>query len=348
MIRSVRLWCALLALWPGVAAAQAPSATIGDQEWAAYKERFVGDDGRVIDDANGGISHSEGQGYGLLLAWLAGNRPDFERIWSFTQSRLLLRDDGLAVWKWDPAADPPVADPNNATDGDILIAYALAHAGEGWGEPRFTQSARQIAGALSSRTVFEHEDRLLLRPGVAGFEAGDQPDGPIVNLSYWVFEAFPVLERLAPEADWARLSQSGKRLVGEAGFGERMLPPDWLSVADGPKPAQGFPPEFSYNALRIPLYLMRAGDGDMEVLKRMRDGMAGTQGSLALVDLETGEVREELTDAGYRIIPALAGCLLEGRPLPEDVRLFEPTVYYPSTLHLLALAHIREDRPECL
>ena len=43
-------------------------------DWAAYRDRFVLPDGRVVDDANGGISHSESQGYGLLLAFF-GRRP---------------------------------------------------------------------------------------------------------------------------------------------------------------------------------------------------------------------------------------------------------------------------------
>lgn len=337
--------CCLLAsfLMPHTAFSQ-----IEQEEWAAYTERFVAEEGRVIDDANGGISHSEGQGYGMLLAFLAGNRPDFERIWSFTQRELMLRNDGLAVWKWDPAASPSVTDPNNASDGDILIAYALAAAGERWGEQRFIESARGIAQALGRTSVFEHRERLLLRPGVAGFNATERPDGPVVNPSYWVFEAFPVLETLAPDTDWAALASSGRDLIAETGFGERGLPPDWLSLADKPRPAEGFPAEFSYNALRIPLYLMRARDEDMELLRRMHDGMTGADGSLVLVNLESGEIADELGDPGYRIIPALAACVLDGQKLPAELTRFAPTLYYPSTLHLLTLAHIREDRPECL
>ena len=53
----------------------------------------------------------------------------FETIFTFTRVELLIRDDGLAAWRWDPAATPRVTDINNATDGDILIAYALGLAG---------------------------------------------------------------------------------------------------------------------------------------------------------------------------------------------------------------------------
>ncbi|MGS1096726.1 glycosyl hydrolase family 8 (plasmid) [Aquamicrobium terrae] len=317
------------------------------EEWTTYQERFVAEDGRVVDDGNGGISHSEGQGYGLLLAVLSGDRPGFERIWSFTQRELMLRDDGLAAWKWDPATTPHIMDANNASDGDILIAYALAQADALWSEDGFGESARQIAQALARTSVFEHHGEMLLRPGVAGFAAGERPDGPVVNPSYWVFEAFPVLETLAPETDWQAVARSGRK-IASAGFGDRRLPPDWLSMAAKPVPAEGFPAEFGYNALRIPLYLMRAHDPDMELLKRMRDGMTGPSGGVARVDLDAGRVIEELTDPGYRIIPALASCILDRQPLADDLTRFTPTNYYPSTLHLLSLSFARKERPECL
>ena len=133
-------------------------ASISAADWQAYKEHFVESSGRVIDDANGNISHSEGQGYGLLLSYLAGQKSDFDLIWSFTRTELLLRDDGLAVWKWDPAADPHVSDVNNATDGDLLIAYALALAGASWSRTDFTEAAGTIARAIGTEAVFETQN----------------------------------------------------------------------------------------------------------------------------------------------------------------------------------------------
>ena len=40
---------------------------------------------------------------------------------------------------------------------------------------------------------------MVLMPGVGGFTPPDRPDGTVVvNPSYWVFEAFPVLKELRP------------------------------------------------------------------------------------------------------------------------------------------------------
>ncbi|MGO4834850.1 glycosyl hydrolase family 8, partial [Rhizobiaceae sp. 2RAB30] len=179
-------------------AGDAPSITAAD--WQAYRTKFLDPSGRIIDDANGEISHSEGQGYGMLLAYLAGNRADFDLIWSFTRTELLLRDDGLATWRWDPKSTPHVTDINNATDGDILIAYALALGGDTWKAPELSQAASDLIGAIRKTTIVEHEGRSLLLPGVSGFSATDRPDdGPVVNLSYWVYEAFPTFGRIDPD-----------------------------------------------------------------------------------------------------------------------------------------------------
>jgi hypothetical protein len=53
--------------------------------------------------------------------------------------------------------------------------------------------------------VAEHGARPILLPAVSGFTASHRPDGSVVNLSSWVFEAVPVLAR--------------------ARFGDRLAPP---------------------------------------------------------------------------------------------------------------------------
>ena len=342
LLAAAAVLASLVAMSPSAMAA----SSLPVEAWAQYKTRFVSPEGRVIDDANGNISHSEGQGYGLLLAYLADDQPAFDLIWSFTRTELLLRDDGLAVWKWDPATKPHVTDSNNASDGDILIAYAAALAGKAWGRPALTASATSMAKALGAM-VAVHQGRLILMPGAVGYGAADRADGPVVNLSYWVFEAFPVLATLAPETDWAKLAADGKALLAQSLTGPRKLPPEWLALKARPRPAAGFPAEFAYNALRIPLYLVRAGETDAELLKPLAEGMSA-EGGVATVDLAAGTVKERLTDAGYTIIPALVSCVVDGSKIGPDLTQFTPTLYYPSTLHLLALSFLSERHPECL
>ncbi|MBM6594806.1 glycosyl hydrolase family 8 [Microvirga pudoricolor] len=323
--------------------------TVSPENWQAYKSRFVEGTGRVIDNANGNISHSEGQGYGLMLAFAAGDRAAFEQIWTFTYTEFLIRDDGLAVWKWDPASTPKVTDRNNATDGDILIAYALAKAGVAWKEQRYTIMAQRIARALGRTGISKTTGRSILLPASQGFGPNDRPDGPVVNLSYWIFEAIPTLAQLAPEYDWNGLWREGLSILQQVNASKMRLPPDWLSIRDRTqyRPADGFPPEFGYNSLRIPLYLLRAGMTDVEWLKTIKQRWLGNEG-VAVVNVLTGQIRERLTDQGYRALSATLACALDQSRVPDDLKTFEPNLYYPSTLYLLSMSLIGEKYPQCL
>lgn len=328
------------------AAAQQPM--IAAEAWQAYKDKFLDPSGRIVDDGNGGISHSEGQGYGLLLSVLAGSPADFELIWAFTRTELLLRDDGLSAWKWSPGAKPHVTDINNATDGDILIAYALGLAGQQWSRRDYTAAGTGIARAILAKTVVQENARTLLLAGASEFSAADREDGPVINLSYWIFEAFPVLDRLAPSPVWGKLRDDGLALINELRFGPKQLPSDWVSMKPSPKPASGFAAEFGYNALRIPLYLVRGGVADRQLLARFRQGTTGANGTFTIIDLSSGATRDNLTDPGYRIVNHILACVMDKSPLPADVKQFTPTLYYPSTLHLLGLSYVAAKQPECL
>lgn len=343
----VSLCGALLGLLLMLGAVRAAAAdyenTVRPEDWAAYRDRFIMADGRVVDDANKGISHSEGQGYGLLLAFSAGDRGTFERIFDFTRNQLLIRDDGLAAWKWDPNASPHIVDVNDASDGDILIAYALGLAGKAWDEPRYTEAARKLAAAIGTHLFEKVNGRTVLLPAVSGFAPPDRPEGTVVvNPSYWIFEAFPMLKELAPEYPWDQVASSGMEIVTAARFGAAALPADWVTISSrGLEPAEGFPAVFGYNAIRIPLYLLRAGlDG------AFLDRFAKQPGDPAVVELTTGRPADALTDAGYRMIDALVACS-RGTPVPAELTAFAPTNYYPSTLHLLGLSYLASGGGRC-
>jgi endo-1,4-beta-D-glucanase Y len=328
--------------------AAAQQLLIAAEAWQAYKAKFLDPGGRIIDDANGNISHSEGQGYGLLLSVLAGSPADFELIWSFTRTELLLRSDGLAAWKWNPGTKPHVTDINNATDGDILIAYALGLAGQRWKRPDYLKNGASIARAILEKTVIHISGRTLLLPAATGFSATDRDDGPVVNPSYWIFEAFPVLDQLAPSPDWAKLSADGIAILRELRFGPKQVPSDWVSLKSPPGPAKGFPAEFGYNSVRIPLYLIRGDVTDTELLTGLMRGTTSASGEITTIDIISGTAKDNLSDPGYRIINHLLACVVNKTAVPDELKQFVPTRYYPSTLHLLGLSFIAAQQPECL
>lgn len=319
-------------------------AAISPADWELYQQKFVTEEGRVVDDANGNVSHSESQGYGLLLSYLAGDPKSFARILTFTRTELLIRDDGLAAWRWDPNAQPRITDINNASDGDLLIAYALAQAGAAWRMPAYTAAARQIGRSLAKVAFARRGGDIYLMPGAKGFSAQEKPDGPVVNPSYWVFEALPVMAQVTGDNSWNIVAATGLKLLDVmARTGQRPL--DWVSVKDKPRPAEGFKPELGYNAVRIPLYLLRAGQGEPARLAPF--GEAWAQGT-ATVDARTGQPIEVLSDPGYRILAASIACAMKATPVPPELRTFQPTAYYPSTLHLLSLSMLAEKYPQCM
>jgi len=351
LIASLRAGVAAIAVAAGVTAptvSRAQDLAAGGRDfWPAYKALFVDAGGRVIDNANGSISHSEGQGYGMLLAYFAGDEAAFRQIWRFTDRQLFVRPDGLAAWRWDPAATPPITDMNNATDGDILIAYALALAGRAWEDPTLTAAATEIAEAIGRETIAANTAYTYLLPGVWGFKASDRADGPVVNISYWIFEAFPVLSRLAPAYPWEAVASSGLALLNASRTGPAELPPEWSSIAGRPQPASGFDRVFGYNAIRIPLYLMRADLATPGLLAPFLRNRTAT-GASSVVLLETGAAIEPLADPGYRMVLAAADCAVNGVAIPADLLRFEPVLYYSATLYLLSWFYLAERRPDCL
>lgn len=219
---------------------------------AAFVARYIDHDGRVADTANADISHSEGQGYGLLLAEAAGDRDSFDAVLDWTETNLAVREDNLFSWRWDPATGA-VTDPNNATDGEILIAWALLRAHDRWRAPRYRARALEILDAVESTLIRNSALGPVFLPGEYGFE----DEGSItLNLSYLVFPAF---ERFSAERRpiWTDISDAGYRIATQAAFGDHQLATDWITInSDGRiSPAGNWPPEFGYNAVRIPLHV---------------------------------------------------------------------------------------------
>ena len=319
-------------------AAQEPAmpTALTPATWDSYKSHFISPEGRLVDDVNGGISHSEGQGYAMLLAVAAGDSLAFARVWGWTAKELYTREDGLASWRWSPTTTPHITDRNNATDGDLLIAWALAEAARVWNSPEYRAAARKIALAVGRADTFRSRFGLALLPGAAGFTAKDMADGPVVNLSYWVFPAFPVLKEIAPEVDWAALTRSGVALLEAARFGPGDLPSDWVSLKEEPAPAKNYPPVFGYNALRIPLYLVWGDVPKTELLAPFaRLGRGGERPSL--MNVSSGMPTEPFYDNGYAAVFALAGCAGSGVPFPPGMRDVVVEHYYSTTLHILSL-----------
>ncbi|MDY8110802.1 glycosyl hydrolase family 8 [Fulvimarina sp. 2208YS6-2-32] len=321
--------------------------TIG--AWQLYRSIFMADGGRIVDRENGAISHSEGQGYGMLIAATLGDREAFDRLWDWTERELLVRDDSLAAWKWDPSADPHVSDMNNATDGDLLIAWALLRAYKKWNVRDYLREAEAIVDDIVSKATIVTPYGSVLLPGTKGFSGKDRPDGPVVNLSYWVFPAIEELAAQMPVLAKSNLGESGMRLLRDVIVSGKTLPSEWTALGgDDPVSADGFEPVFGYNALRIPLYVAWSQKPDPQLLEALATAWSGGgEAGLDIIDVKTRTAVEPIRGRGYGAIHELTLCSLGHHTNLTSTETFEPSTYYSSTLQLLTLIAFSERYSQC-
>ena len=296
--------------------------------WALFKQQFI-DNGRVIDTGNKGISHTEGQGWAILIAEHHGDRATFDELWTWTRAHRQLHHSGLLSWRYDPSQTPRVSDLNNASYGDIFIAWALLRAGTRWHDERYVQEGLALRTRIADQLVRQVSGYTVILPGREGFE---RPDGVIVNLSYWVMPAFNDFATVDPDGPWQTLSRDGQRLLAVAGMGPHRLPPDWIHLNNKGEltAAEDWPPRFGFEGVRIPLYYSWAGKRNAKELGHIRQFWQTSQP--AWINITTGE------EASY---PLSAGGLAIRQLLNGNFKNASPTLtprqdYYAASLLILS------------
>jgi len=108
------------------------------------------------------------------------------------------------------------------------------------------------------------------------------------------------------------------------------------------RPAEGFAPEFAYNAVRIPLYLAWAGVGDRAHYAPFLAWARRAKETPPIVDVASGK------DVGQFGAGGIAS-IADGAKPPVDFSAPKTNEdYYPATLHLLALLAAQMRYPSCL
>ncbi|HEX3864801.1 MAG TPA: glycosyl hydrolase family 8 [Stellaceae bacterium] len=340
MVRAVAfavLW--VIAAVIGAATARADAVQDG---WNTFRDRFVTADGRVLDTGNKEVSHTEGQGWAMLFAEAANDRGTFAKIWDWTHNKLQRHDNALFSWRWDPDGKTPVADPNDASDGDILIAWALARAAHHWKDPEYGRAAHRIVGDIRRRLLVTAPGGLVLLPGADGFKG----DGvTVINPSYYIFPALKEFARVLPSPEWQRLRRDGLNLLADARFGRWGLTPDWIEIAKSGdlSPAAKFPPRFGFEAIRVPLYLIWAGEATPERLASYLDfwNDFGGKPAPAWVNVDDNSLAPYAGSSGFQAVVQLT------RGFGQTDQPALPTIndkddYYAASLTLLAAVAQRE------
>jgi endo-1,4-beta-D-glucanase Y len=337
-LRKVALFI-LPALWLAVAPFLAAPAFANPAGWQAFRQRFIAPEGRLVDTDQGGVSHSEGQGYAMLLAVNYGDRATFEQLWRWTRQNLQVRGDKLLAWRWTPKDG--VTDKNNASDGDLLVAWALLRAYKKWHAPEFLADSRGMAADIRTKLVQQTDHGTILLPAAEGFS---KRDGDAINLSYWVFPALDEIGEADPSPQWKALADNGIAILKYAHFGRWGLPPDWLTLKTTSVPDDGLSDRFSYNALRIPLYLLWSRRETPALLQPYRDFWNYFDGARFLpawTDLKDNCVDSYNASLGIRRL-ALWVTEYPQTPAPLSGTPEQTEGYYSSALLLLSEMAMQE------
>ena len=317
-------------------------------QWEKWRANNIDFDGRVIDRLQGGVSHSEGQGYGMLLAAEVGDYEAFAKLADWTITNLAVRADALLAWRWDPNSPEHISDMNNASDGDLFHAWALVRAAERFSDPSWLTKATAIAQDLARYCIAprpDHPDSLLLLPAASGFFS---EDGLVLNPSYMMPLALREVAERTAVPDLARAADAALALMAE--LSERQLVPDWVEITpEGPRDAAGFPADAGYEAIRVPLFLMWSGATQHPALRRYTSAVSHLKGpnTPTVLDRTSGAILEESPDSGYRAVAAISVCASNDM-IGSSIPPYSPEQpYYPATLHLFTLLAGIRSLPTC-
>lgn len=319
--------------------------------WDAWKDRFLMADGRVVDALQRQASHSEGQGYGMVLATFFDDAEAFSRMYQWTERNLAVRPDPLLAWRWLPDAGNAVPDRNNASDGDLFYAWALVRAFAQFGDRAYLTRAQNIAEALAETCIVAMpgtEGRTVLLPAQFGF---DKENHVSVNPSYYMPLAMREVAAATGVSALAICAQHGEALIDQ--MAQSGLVPDWVDISEsGMTASQELSPNAGYEALRVPLFMVWSRIPRHQAVRRMASVYARAVqpgvGVPTVIEPVSGTVLESSGDAGYQAIAGLITCadgMTAGALIPPFTN---DQPYYPATLHLFAMIAAYETLPECV
>lgn len=311
--------------------------------WEQYKSGLISKDGRVVDPSCEKCSHSEGQGYGMLLSVAYNDKTTFDKLWYWTKNNLRVRSDRLSAWQWGKRANGrwEVIDHNNATDGDLLIAYALLRASKKWSDGSYKNEGLKIVEDIRKYLAVTWQGHTFLLPGYYGFA---KENGIVLNPSYQIYPAFSYFAQVDDRSFWEKVYKDSLFLVSQSSFGKQSLPADWVILTDKVSIYTEKKPYFGYEAIRTLLYLAsekkpqlpQGVEAIFDVYKKL--------GYIPLwVDVEKESISLKSAPAGFYAVYALAAQKKGDEALSK--RLFkearervvaESNDYYSFSLFMLA------------
>jgi len=208
--------------------------------WNAYANRFIDEQGRVIDHHAGDHSTSEGQSYAMFFALADNDRARFDRLLEWTQKNMAAGNlaTHLPGWLWGrtQSGEWKLLDASSAADADCWIAYSLVEAGRLWNNQAYATLGRQMMNQIARQEVADLPGfGVMLMPGATSEFVHGQTW--TVNPSYvplFVFERFDAID---PAGPWGAIALNLPRLLRQSARQGFVM--DWVNYQneDGFMPA---------------------------------------------------------------------------------------------------------------
>lgn len=264
--------------------------------WTEYKSAYMPTSNYILDESQN-AAHSESTGYGLLFALAGNDQTTFDKVLNWANTNILNSETGLYCWQYKFGVDVPVADTNNATDGDILIAWALIKAAVKWQSQTYLDKAKELITAIKKYCVKSYAGYLLLLPGWKGFDhSTDEGQYIVINPCYYIFSALKDFYLVTEDDTWNTLILNGVSLTAnffkEMVISEKILPNWFIIKADG---SFGFDPDHTkqsgWDAIRCPLYAYwyNTSHAWVELWKTWYSDKSGVDQIPAVIDITTSE-----------------------------------------------------------
>ncbi|MBW4695748.1 MAG: glycosyl hydrolase [Lyngbya sp. HA4199-MV5] len=230
------------------------------QSWAAYRQRFIQADGRVIDWEADARTTSEGQAYAMLRSVIIDDPKTFELTLTWAEKNLRRSDspaDTLWAWKWGRYGQKwGILDHNFASDADVDAITALILASRRWNRSDYLQLAQIKLRDLWTLAIVPVGSQRYLLPGPR--EAFQPPTKLHLNPSYFSPVAFRLFAQVDRAHDWLSLVNSSYDVLeASVSLSTLKLPSDWVALDTETKqfqPLLGTEPVYSrygFDAYRV-------------------------------------------------------------------------------------------------
>ncbi len=218
------------------------------------------------------IALSEGQGYGLVITVLAGekgyaNEEQFNELLTYYDHFKVSEMNSLMKWKQEIINGKwQSVDNNNATDGDLDIAYALFKAAEVWPNSKINYQKKALTILDSIKKHNYNEKTKVLTVG--NWATNSKFYANLFRPSDVMPLYFDLFFEKTDDLFWSKIKKNSLELLTELSEDSQSgLIPDFAWIGkNGIKPAKSkdvtaeTDGDYGYNSLRIPLRLAKSED----------------------------------------------------------------------------------------